>query len=1481
MKRLLLLVAVFMATTVLFAEGQWVGINSENPTAVSKELVSSNVEKSVVHFSLDGFIKKPVQTPRGKQFVITADGATPVLKKGAPDVSKMTSSVIIPDMERMKVEVTDAQYKDFENIEVAPSKGNLYRNVDPDDVPYEYGAEYNKDQFYPAEEAMLRTPYILRDYRGQTIVVHPFRYNPVTKTLRVYYDITVEVSSTGELGENILERKKELTTVDPEFQNVYNTHFLNNENNSRYEPVVEEGSMLIIAYGDFMEAMQPFIDWKIMTGRQVEMVDVAEVGSSSSDIESYIETYYNENDLTYCLLIGDSDQVPTSYASGDSDNAYAYIEGNDSYPEIFMGRISAENVDHVNTQVTRTINYEKEPYLEEEWYPNSISIGSSQGPGDDGEYDYEHLRNIQDDLNGFTYTYNYEYFDGSQGGNDASGNPSPDDVAEGINSGSTIINYTGHGSTTSWGSSGFSNNDVNDLVNNEKLPFIWSVACVNGNFVGNTCFAEAWLRATNDEGEPTGAIATMMSTINQSWDPPMHGQDEMNDIFTEQYEDNIKRTFGGLSFNGCMEMNDEYGSAGDEMTDTWTLFGDPSVMVRSDNPVEIDATHNPTVFLGTSEFEVSVADAEGAKVAMTMDGEIYGTAVVEDGIATVDFGEPINTTGTMNLVITGFNKVPYITELEVVPAEGPYITLDSFSLNDNAGGNGNGEADYGETILMSVELENIGVEPAEDATLTLTSDDEYVTINNGTEDAGTIPEGEIITVEDAFSISIANDVPDQHVIAFTLETAAGEDVWENEFNITANAPALTSGNMIIDDSEEGNDNGRLDPGETVDVIIPSHNEGHALAETTIASLSTSSVVISIMNSVHNLEDMEAGESKDAVFTISCEESTPIGTVINLEFGLESGEYSHENTFTTVAGLIVEDWESGDFSSYNWEFAGDAEWSTVEGTAWEGNYSAKSQDIDDGESVELILDYEVMVDDSISFYRKVSSEGNYDHLEFYIDDEKIAEWSGEKDWAKVAYPVSAGEHTFKWMYDKDSYQTDGEDCAWVDYIVLPPEMAMSVSAGQDMTICGQNEITVDGTATMYESVEWTTSGDGTFEDPAALQTTYMPGDADMENDHVTLTLHATGDDETMQDDMILTTNMPPAVEMGEENAELCEGNDYTAIATAENYSGLQWSTSGTGTFDDAEALEAVYTPSAEDIAGGSVVLTLAATGLEECSDATVDVELTLNPLPAQAAVPAGSAEICAASAAEYTSETIEHASSYIWSISPEEAGSLEGEGETVSAAWDEAFGGTAEITVKGVNDCGEGQASEPLAVNVNPMPSQPEMTLAVDTVDHAYTDESAFEVSECEHTEAYNWSVTPEEAGTLSFEARSASIEWNDDFTGEAMVTATATNNCGEKVVEKQVKVISTIGIGEQDAYNMAVYPNPNEGRFQLQLVAENSQEVTIRIISPVNQVVYKAEDVDVTKDFKTTIDLGHASAGMYYLVIEGEEGRSIRKIIIE
>ncbi|MHC1777685.1 MAG: C25 family cysteine peptidase [Lentimicrobium sp.] len=880
----------------------WIGIHSDQPKSAETSLVSSSPTGSVISVSINGFNLNQVMTPRGAAFTIGVEGATPLLEKGMPDLPKLTASVIIPDQARMEVKVVSSQYIDYPFMEIAPSKGNFTRDIDPSTVAYEYGRAYSRDEFFPSVQASLREPYILRDYRGQTVVINPFSYNPVTKTLRVYHAMTIEIVSAGASTDNILVREQVPETMDAEYRQIYTRHFLNAEDGSRYTPLEEQGNMLIISHGAFMAEMEDFVNWKRTIGIPVEMVDVATIGTNSTAIKNYVANYYTTNGLTFLLLVGDNAQIPTvttGNIGGPSDHAYGYLSGNDHYPEIFVGRFSAENTAQVATQVQRTIEYEQNPDVSIDWFSKGFGIGSDQGPGDDGEYDYQHMRNIRTDLLDFTYTAVGELYDGSQGGEDLPGNPNSTSVSNEVNAGRTIINYVGHGSQTSWGTTGFSNSGVNALTNNHMWPFIWSVACVNGDFQNGTCFAEAWLRATNANG-PTGAVATLMSTINQSWNPPMEGQDEMNDILVESYSGNIKRTFGGLSMNGCMKMNDTYGSDGFEMTDTWLIFGDPSVVVRTAMPTALAVTHNPVAFIGSDQFVVNSA-VQGAYACLTIDGEIIGTATVNGGSAIITFPALTNV-GTMKLAVTAFNHLPYIVDIDILPLEGPYVVYENTAIND-ANGNNNQQLDYNESVTMALGLENVGTEDATDITVTISSADAYVTLSDVTEIYPLIAAGQTVAIPDGFAFSVSNDVPDGHAILFDYTAVSGTNEWSGSFTVVAHSVALNFAGSSVTD-EMGNNNGKADPGETFQFHLSILNAGTAPGYNVTGILHSEDPNIIINVDSLNYGILNGYETLSSAFTVTSLPSTPTGHIA--EFTLQmTADGGFENSFpvTVIIGQI--------------------------------------------------------------------------------------------------------------------------------------------------------------------------------------------------------------------------------------------------------------------------------------------------------------------------------------------------------------------------------------------------------------------------------------------------------------------------------------------------------------------------------------------------------------------------------------------------
>ncbi|MCD4746284.1 MAG: PKD domain-containing protein, partial [Bacteroidales bacterium] len=500
-------------------------------------------------------------------------------------------------------------------------------------------------------------------------------------------------------------------------------------------------------------------------------------------------------------------------------------------------------------------------------------------------------------------------------------------------------------------------------------------------------------------------------------------------------------------------------------------------------------------------------------------------------------------------------KENYIT----VNSNGPYVVQQNYEINDNSG-NGNGLMDYGESILLSLGMKNVGSQQANNVTVELNTNDSFITITDNIEYYGTIPANEIITITDGFAFNVSELIPDGHSVLFDVTAYDGNNTWTSNFTIEAHAPYIEFGELDVLDPT-GNNNGRLDPGETADIIITTTNIGSSDAINSIGNLSTTNGDITINNATYNFGTLSSGQTDYAVFNVTVNPSAQNGTTVDFNYVFSSGLFYAQYDYYITIGLIVEDWETGDFSQFNWTFSGDSPWIITSSNPYEGAYCAKSGSIGDSQSSQLILVYELMSNDSISFYKKVSSEEAYDYLIFFIDNIIQDKWSGNEAWSKVVYPVSAGEHTFKWVYLKDTYVSSGSDCCWIDYIVLPPASILTVNAGVDATICAGNTFTCSGNATNYNSLLWTTTGTGTFNDNTILNPIYTPSTDDINSGSVILTLTAyDGQGDDISDDMTLTIAPVPVVDLGNDTTICCY---ESIILDAENPGASYiWSTGDT-------------------------------------------------------------------------------------------------------------------------------------------------------------------------------------------------------------------------------------------------------------------------------------------------------------------------------
>lgn len=642
---------------------------TEEPARI--EVLSSDSERTQIRFEVGSFELSAIEISGTSYSSVQWEGGVEPLVAGDPALPRFRESIVIPDDGTMSVRVLESEYRDFPGVRIAPSKGTFTREIDPDSIPYPFSNVYASAGFFPANTAQLDEPYIMRDVRGVVVQVNPFRWNPATQTLRVYTNVVVEVGVAGPGGANVLVARPEKRVA--EFERIYARHFLNYAASLRYSPVGEAGPMLVIAHDAFLSATQPLVDWKNQMGVPTTLVPMSSIGTTATQLKTYIQNSYTTLGTCFVILVGDGAQIPYFINDGGaSDPMQTLLAGSDNYPDALIGRISAENVAQVQTQVERLIEYERNPDPAGIWYSRGVAIASNEGDGigDDGEADWQHAQNYRAELLGFTYTLINELYDGDHpssggiggggGGTDQPGNPSASAVSAVLNAGRGFVHYTGHGSTFDWVTTGFGVGAINALTNDNMLPYVVSVGCVNGAFMSTTCFAEAWMRATHT-GEPTGAISCYASTVNQQWATPMEAQDEMIHLLAT----GAKSTFGGTCFNGSCSMIDHYGSLGITEFKNWTLFGDPSLLLRTAQPTALAVTHGGVIDATAGAFQVE--SVPGALVAVSAGGELLGSAYADGaGVAIISFApEAFEGLTSATLTVTAFNRIPSIETLEV------------------------------------------------------------------------------------------------------------------------------------------------------------------------------------------------------------------------------------------------------------------------------------------------------------------------------------------------------------------------------------------------------------------------------------------------------------------------------------------------------------------------------------------------------------------------------------------------------------------------------------------------------------------------------------------------------------------------------------------------------------------------------------------------------------------------------------------------
>ncbi|MCA1763163.1 MAG: gliding motility-associated C-terminal domain-containing protein [Flavobacteriales bacterium] len=183
------------------------------------------------------------------------------------------------------------------------------------------------------------------------------------------------------------------------------------------------------------------------------------------------------------------------------------------------------------------------------------------------------------------------------------------------------------------------------------------------------------------------------------------------------------------------------------------------------------------------------------------------------------------------------------------------------------------------------------------------------------------------------------------------------------------------------------------------------------------------------------------------------------------------------------------------------------------------------------------------------------------------------------------------------------------------ITITPEP--TVDAGTGSELCSNNaEISLNGSVTIATGAAWS-GGSGSFSpDASTLNATYVPSQSEINNGSVTLTLASTGNNNciAVSDDVTYTFGPAPTADAGADQTVCSNNADVSLSGSVTVATGGTWS-GGAGTFaPGANDLNATYTPTATEIADGSVTLTLTTTGNGSCLPETDEVEITFGPSP---------------------------------------------------------------------------------------------------------------------------------------------------------------------------------------------------------------------------------------------------------------------------
>ena len=708
MKKLSLLLVLALSTLFALAQNGRIDLRSIS----SAEITHSDFHSLRATFSYGSIESIEVPTERGTFSEIIIEGTYASGEIGTPELPASHQLLAVPFGATPRVNVinyttTDYRLSDYGIRTLIPHQPSVRKDQNPDEVEFVYNATaYQTRSLASAPEATIEVQGTMRGIRIGSLVINPVSYNPTSNTLRVFNNIEVEVSFDG--ADFAETERMLLNTYSPYFDIVYKQMFNYRQILDVYtdhpDLMAYPVHMIVITPENYISALQPWINWKIHKGFDVNVETTAQAGSNYNAIRTYVQNLYNTGvsqgaTPTFLVLVGDVAQIPNTTGNQSqkvTDLYYGSVD-NDYFPDMFYSRMSAENTNQLTAIINKILQYEQYT-MPDPSYLNNVTLIA-------GWDSYWTARVGAPTIN-YATTY---YYNTAHGFNEVHSHVNQSQYSGCYNALSTgigFVNYTAHGDNQEWYQPRFTNSNVNQLTNTNKYFLAMGNCCLSGNFgYSQPCFGEAMLR-----GENKAAYSYIGSCPNTYWYEDYYFGVGATNVFSQTptltnsatgvydgiWMDDTYHTVSSIVFLGNLAVC--YAHAGTYQTSVnptyyWQAYhvlGDGSIMPYRVQPSPNTVSHASTFPSGATTFQVSAQ--EGSYVAISQNNVLKGVALVPaSGTVNVPVSSGI-TSGQVRIVVTKPQRQPYIQDINVGGGTQTYtITV---SANPNIGGTVTGGGTY-------------------------------------------------------------------------------------------------------------------------------------------------------------------------------------------------------------------------------------------------------------------------------------------------------------------------------------------------------------------------------------------------------------------------------------------------------------------------------------------------------------------------------------------------------------------------------------------------------------------------------------------------------------------------------------------------------------------------------------------------------------------------------------------------------------------